>query len=223
VQRIFDLIFSILAIIILFPLLLPIIIILRITGEREIFYFQNRIGREKKEFKLYKFATMLKDSPNMSTGTITLKNDFRVLPFGKILRKTKINELPQLLNIVLGDMSLVGPRPQTGRCFSAFPQADQIEILKMRPGLSGLGSIIFKEEEKMLSDKEDSEAFYDNVIMPYKGKIETWYVKNASISLYFRIIFLTIFVMILPFRKIIWRIFKDLPKLPKDLESFFKI
>jgi lipopolysaccharide/colanic/teichoic acid biosynthesis glycosyltransferase len=198
-------------------------IILRITGEREIFYFQNRIGRGNKEFKLYKFATMLKDSPNMSSGTITLKNDVRVLPVGKILRKTKINELPQLLNIVLGDMSLVGPRPQTPRCFSAFPQTDQIEILKIRPGLSGLGSIIFKEEEKMLSDKEYSEVFYDNVIMPYKGKIETWYVKNSSISLYFKIIFLTILVMILPFRKIIWFIFKDLPKPPKELENFFKL
>ena len=99
------------ALVLLSPLLLPLMFILRVTGEGEIFFPQSRVGRGGKDFKLYKFATMLKDSPNMGTGTVTVKNDPRVLPMGGFLRKTKINELPQLINIFNGDMSVIGPRP----------------------------------------------------------------------------------------------------------------
>ena len=93
-------------------MLVPVAIVLRLTGEGEVFFLQERVGKDGKPFKLYKFATMLKNSPNMGTGTVTLKHDPRVLPVGRFLRKTKINELPQLLNILIGDMSVVGPRPQ---------------------------------------------------------------------------------------------------------------
>ena len=98
-QRMFDILFSGIALILLSPLLLPMMFILRVTGEGEVFFLQSRVGRGGKHFKLYKFATMLKDSPNMATGTVTVKNDPRVLPVGAFLRKTKINELPQLINI----------------------------------------------------------------------------------------------------------------------------
>ena len=124
-QRFVDVIFSGIALVLLSPLLLPLIFILRVTGEGEIFFSQNRVGRGGKHFELYKFATMLKDSPNMGTGTVTVKNDPRVLPMGGFLRKTKINELPQLINIFNGDMSVIGPRPQTQRCFDAFPLSSQ--------------------------------------------------------------------------------------------------
>ena len=150
-QRFFDIVFSGIALVLLSPLLLPLIFILRVTGEGEIFFPQSRVGRGGKNFKLYKFATMLKDSPNMGTGTVTVKNDPRVLPMGGFLRKTKINELPQLINIFNGDMSVIGPRPQTQRCFDAFPLSSQNEIIKVRPGLSGIGSIIFRNEEDMIS------------------------------------------------------------------------
>ena len=100
-ERFFDLVFSSLALVILSPLLFPIIVILRLSGEGEIFFLQDRVGKNGKVFKLFKFATMLKDSPNIGSGTLTIKNDPRILPVGKLLRKTKINELPQLLNIFL--------------------------------------------------------------------------------------------------------------------------
>jgi lipopolysaccharide/colanic/teichoic acid biosynthesis glycosyltransferase len=102
-------------------LLVPIALLLRLTGEGEIFFLQERVGKDGKPFNLFKFATMLKNSPNIGTGTVTMKNDPRVLPMGKFLRKTKINELPQLVEHLLGGHECCGPRPQTHRCFNAFP------------------------------------------------------------------------------------------------------
>ena len=122
IKRIIDITFGLLALIILLPLFILIIILLRLTAEGEVFYFQERIGLNNKKFKIYKFATMLKDSLNMGTGSITLENDFRVTKVGKILRKTKINELPQILNIIKGDISLVGPRPLVTKTFSAYSE-----------------------------------------------------------------------------------------------------
>ncbi len=119
--RLFDVIFSGIALVFLSPLLIPIALLLKLSGEGEIFFLQERVGKNREMFKLYKFATMLKDSPNIGTGTVTMKNDPRILPIGAFLRKTKINELPQLLNVFLGHMSLIGPRPQAQRCFDAFP------------------------------------------------------------------------------------------------------
>jgi lipopolysaccharide/colanic/teichoic acid biosynthesis glycosyltransferase len=149
-------------------------------------------------FGLYKFATMLKDSPNIGTGTVTVKGDPRVLPVGRILRKTKINELPQLINIFLGDMSVIGPRPQTRRCFDAFPEKSQKIITTVRPGLSGIGSIVFRDEEEMMGAASDPDHFYDHVIMPYKGELEEWYVRNRGIATYVMLIALTIWVVLSP-------------------------
>ena len=114
-KRLFDIIVSSIALIVVSPLFIPIIILLRLTGEGKVFYIQQRIGKRGLPFGLYKFATMLENSPNMSGGDVTSGNDPRVLPMGKFLRKSKINELPQLLNIINGEMSLVGPRPMTSR------------------------------------------------------------------------------------------------------------
>lgn len=216
-SRFLDIVFSGLALVVLSPLLLPLVLILRVTGEGEIFFTQDRVGRGGRYFGLYKFATMLKDSPNMGSGTVTLKDDPRVLPIGKFLRATKINELPQLLNILLGDMSIVGPRPQTQRCFDAFPERSQSAILKVRPGLSGLGSIAFRGEEDMLDASSDSDRFYDTVIMPYKGRLEEWYVANASLTNYIKVIFATAVVVMIPTSQIFWRLFAQLPQPPAEL------
>ena len=116
----FDILLSSLSLLVLSPLLLPILFILRCTGEGEVFFKQERIGRYGQTFKLFKFATMLKNSPNMGTGTLTIDNDPRVLPFGVFLRKSKINELPQLFNILKGDMSIIGPRPLTREGFDVY-------------------------------------------------------------------------------------------------------
>ena len=149
-ERIFDIILSSLALLVCFPLMLPLAVILKSTGEGEIFFIQDRIGKKGKVFGLFKFATMLKDSPNIGTGTVTMKNDPRVLPVGKFLRKTKINELPQLLNILFGQMSIIGPRPLTIQTFSAYSVDTQNIIKQVRPGLSGVGSIIFRGEEEIM-------------------------------------------------------------------------
>ena len=219
IQRILDILFSGIAIIALSPVLVPVIILLRLTGEGEVFFAQQRVGRNGELFSLLKFATMLKNSPNIGAGTVTLKDDPRVLPFGKILRKTKINELPQLINILIGDMSVVGPRPQTPRCFDVFPIESQNEIKKVRPGLSGLGPIVFRDEENILSQNEDSIDFYDTVIAPYKGEVESFYVKSQNIVTYFKIILATIWVVLFPNSKIVWRLFPKLPSPPKPLVS----
>ncbi len=214
--RFFDILLSGTSLLALSPLLVPVLIILRFTGEREIFYFQERVGRNGKMFKLYKFATMVKNSENMGTGTVTIKNDPRVLPFGQFLRKTKINELPQLLNILNGSMSVIGPRPQTKRCFDAFPENSQAAIIRVRPGLSGVGSIFFSDEEELMHANDDPEDFYDHVIMPYKGNLEEWYVQNQSSQLYFMCIFLTFWCMINPRTRLkSWFFSKMLPPPPE--------
>ena len=219
-QRMFDIIFSGIALVLLSPLLLPLMFILRVTGEGEIFFPQNRVGRGGKDFKLYKFATMLKDSPNMGTGTVTVKNDPRVLPMGGFLRKTKINELPQLINIFKGVMSVIGPRPQTQRCFDAFPESAQNDITKVRPGLSGMGSVVFRSEEDMMHANAEPDRLYDDVIMPYKGKLESWYVRNNSVWNYLLLIALTILVILTRSTRLIFQCYASLPRPPEELNSF---
>jgi lipopolysaccharide/colanic/teichoic acid biosynthesis glycosyltransferase len=192
---------------------------LKFTGEGEIFYIQMRVGKNKNLFRLYKFATMLKDSPNLGNGTLTVKNDPRVLPFGTVLRKTKINELPQLLNILFGQMSVIGPRPQVDRNFHLFPKEIQNTIASIKPGLSGIGSIVFRDEESLLDNAEVNRIeFYDNVIAPYKGKLELWFVENHTLANYFLLILLSVWVVLFPSSNIYKKIFTDLPKPPEELD-----
>lgn len=218
-QRLLDILLSGLALLALSPLLLPIVLALRLSGEGEIFYVQQRVGRGGQPFGLYKFATMLRDSPNLGTGTVTVKDDPRVLPLGRFLRKTKINELPQLLNIFRGDMSIIGPRPQTQRCFDAFPPVSQAEIIKVRPGLSGIGSIVFRDEEELMHASAEPERFYDEVIMPYKGRLEEWYVAHQGVRTYLLGIFVTGWAVLFPQSRLVWRLFRGLPQPPPALAA----
>lgn len=196
--RLMDLIFSGLAILALSPALLVVIAILKVTGEGEVFFSQKRVGVHKEPFRLLKFATMLKNSESMGAGTVTVKNDPRVLPFGKFLRKTKINELPQLFNIFLGDMSVIGPRPLHDKQFSFYTTEQQNVIASVRPGLSGVGSIIFRDEETLLQASDDPDATYRTMISPRKAALETWFVENRGLGLYFRLILLTIIAVVFP-------------------------
>ena len=221
-ERIFDIVFSTAAILFLSPLILPIVIILRFSGEGEVFFLQERIGKNGKLFKLFKFATMLKDSPNIGTGTVTMKDDRRILPVGKFLRTTKINELPQLLNIFLGDMSVIGPRPLTPQTFNSYSDKIQSTVTKVRPGLSGVGSIIFRTEEEIMHGQNASMDFYDKVIAPYKGALEEWFVANKSISIYFVAIFITVWVVIFPRTRLIWTVFGTLPEPPRELKQVLR-
>jgi lipopolysaccharide/colanic/teichoic acid biosynthesis glycosyltransferase len=213
-KRLLDIIVSFLALIILTPVLLPVVIILRFSAEGHVFYFQDRIGRNRINFKIIKFATMLKDSPNLASGSITLSGDWRVTKPGKFLRKTKINELPQIINILKGDISLVGPRPLVTKTFSAYNEDVQSKIYNVKPGLTGIGSIIFRDEESIISaiTDEDPHEFYKRVIAPYKGELEMWYQSNCSFLLDLQLIFMTAWVILVPTSKLYEKWFKDLPK-----------
>ncbi len=213
--RIIDILISLFALLVLSPLFIPIIIILLLTGEHKVFYLQDRVGYKNKNFKIIKFATMLSNSANMGTGSLTLKNDPRVLPFGSFLRKTKINELPQILNIIIGDLSIVGPRPQMKVDFIKYSKKVQDKIYNLRPGLTGIGSIIFRDEESLISDaakNENPHNFYKRVIAPYKGELEMWYQSNRSIFLDLKIILITAWVIINPKTKLYKKWFKGMPE-----------
>ena len=197
-KRLFDLVLSGAAIIALSPLLLPVMLALRLTGEGEIFYRQERIGRDGVPFGILKFATMLKNSPNMAGGDISTRDDPRILPFGRFLRSTKINELPQLLNIVAGDMSIIGPRPFTPGIAALFAPEDRAAIVHLRPGLSGVGSIVFRDEERLLADLPDRLAVYRATIVPYKATLERWYAARQSLGLDLKLIGLTLLAVVAP-------------------------
>lgn len=218
IKRIFDIFVSIVLLVIILPIMLPIMVALRLTAEGEVFYYQKRLGYKNKLFDILKFATMLKNSPNMGTGSLTLRNDPRVTSVGKFLRMTKINELPQVLNVLNGTMSLVGPRPQVMNDFLAYPEAIQQVIYNAKPGITGIGSIIFRDEEKLLSSTTMApHDFYKTHIAPYKGALEIWYQNNASMGTDLTIIFLTAWQIFFPNSNLVFRIFKDLPPRPKEL------
>lgn len=218
--RFFDILFSGLAIIILFPFMLPIMIGLKLTGEHDIFYCQERVGKGGKIFKVLKFATMMRNSENMPGGVLTQKNDPRILPMGKFLRKTKINELPQLINIFIGQMSVIGPRPQAKRHYDLYSEEVKNAIDKIPPGLSGIGSVVFRDEEDMLNAVENRDDFHDRIIAPYKGNLEIWFTKHRNIITYFKLIFLTVLAVLKPSSNKWKTSFKDLPPVPTELEEY---
>jgi lipopolysaccharide/colanic/teichoic acid biosynthesis glycosyltransferase len=198
--------------------MIPIIIALKFTGEGYVWYLQERVGYKNKLFRIYKFATMLKDSPNMPGGIITVTNDPRLTPLGGFLRSSKINELPQLLNIFFGDMSIVGPRPVMHKSFMAYPPEVREVIYNVKPGLTGIGSIVFRDEESMITEVRDKGgdvwAFYKDTIYPFKGELEKWYQAHNSFKNDLLIIFLTGWVVAFPKSNLVYKLFPDLPKRP---------
>lgn len=219
-KRIIDIILSLTAILILLPFWIPVCIILLLTGEHEVFYFQKRVGFKNKEFFIWKHATMLKNSENLKGGFHTTRNDPRVLPFGAFLRKTKINELPQLINILKGDMSIIGPRPMVEKTFTPYPGHVQKNIYNIKPGLTGIGSIIFRDEERLLSETNmEPKDFYAQHIAPYKGELELWYQKNLSFLTDVKLVFCTAWVIVFSKSELPFKIFRGLPVKPNLLNS----
>jgi len=214
-KRIIDFVVALAALLVLAIPVLIIIVALRFTGEGEIFYRQQRVGYRNSTFGIWKFATMLKNSPNMGTGSLTVRGDSRVTRVGRVLRATKINELPQLINVVTGEMSFVGPRPQVQVDFDSYPPEVRESIYGVRPGVTGIGSIVFRDEERLLSRPGiDPREFYRDKIAPYKGALETWYLEHRSILVDFRLILLTVWVVFVPGSSVIYRAFPDLPPRP---------
>lgn len=218
-KTVLDFILALIALVLLLPFAIPVIIVLLLTGEHEVFYLQNRVGYKNQYFKIWKFATMMKNSANMGTGSLTVRNDPRVTPIGRFLRKTKINELPQIINVLIGNMSFVGARPQMEVDFLKFPEHVQKVVYNTKPGITGIGSIVFRDEEKWISNAEgDKHEFYKKHIAPYKGELEIWYQKKVSFMTDAKLFFCTIWVILFPESNLPYEIFKDLPEKPEVLK-----
>lgn len=214
--RFLDIVFSLAALIALSPIFMIVAVLLKFSGEGYIFYRQERIGAGAKPFYVLKFATMLKDSPSMPGGLLTQRGDPRVLPIGGLLRSTKINELPQLFNVLSGSMSLVGPRPIAKDHFDMYPSDLIFVYEKGKPGLSGLASIFFRDEESLMYRAgDDYLAFYRDLIMPYKAQLEAWYWEHRNPWNYLKIIALTAVAVVA--RVDVQRWFDKLPLAPQEL------
>lgn len=213
IKRFFDILFSLIVLLVLLPLFIPIIILLLLTGEHEVFYQQDRVGYKNKIFGIWKFATMLKNSPNMGSKDLTMRNDPRVTSVGRFLRKSKLNELPQLINILTGDMSFTGPRPLMKSGFDRYSDEIKAKVYNVKPGLTGIGSIVFRDEELIITQSNLSpEACYRDVILPYKGALEIWYQQQQSFYTDFMILFLTAWYIVFPDSKMVFKIFPSLPQ-----------
>ena len=219
--RFIDILCSGLAMLLLFPFMIPIMIALKLTGEHYIYYLQPRVGSGGRDFNVFKFATMLKNSPNLPGGVLTQKNDPRILPMGNFLRKTKINELPQLANIFIGQMSFVGPRPQARRHYELYSAAVKARIDRVPPGLTGIGSVVFRDEESILDEVSgDRDHFHDTIVAPYKGDLEVWWTQHRTLGNYFKLIFLTAWSLVSP-RTTLWKKwFRDLPEPVIELKRY---
>ena len=188
-KRTFDILLSIFAIFLLFPFFLLVSLLIVIDSGFPIFFFQKRIGRDAKEFNIIKFRTMKKNNENI---TITVSDDSRITRFGKYLRKTKIDELPEILNVLFGQMSFVGPRPDVKGYADKLKGVNR-KILALRPGITGPASLKYYNEEYILSQKSNPKKYNDEVIFPDKVKINMDYFHNRSFFLDLKIIFATIF------------------------------
>ncbi len=214
-KRVIDALGAAFALVLLSWLLLPIMLALVLTGEHHVFYRQQRVGRGGGEFGIWKFATMLQDSPNLGTGSLTVRADPRVLPVGRLLRRTKLNELPQLINVIVGEMSFVGPRPQMRVDFDVYPDAAKAAIVRMTPGITGIGSVVFRDEEAFLSRPGiDPTTFYAAEIAPYKGALEEWYLGRRRLITDARLLWATGLAVLRPSSDFVFRAFPDLPARP---------
>ncbi len=221
VKRIFDILLSFIGLTLILPFLVFISLLLLLSSEHQIFYRQERIGKHGKKFGILKFATMLKDSPTIGNGMLTVRNDPRITKVGKWLRLTKLNELPQLWNVFVGQMTFVGPRPLTAVGISRYEQAVSQTILQLRPGITGIGSLVFRDEEKLVSlckeNGGDPKAYYREHIFPFKGSVECWYASKQSFRIDFLLLIATLYSVVFNDRNIAFKLFKDLPELPKEL------
>ena len=189
-KRLIDFIMSFAGLIFLSPFLLFISILIKISTNGNVFFVQERVGRNGSLFKMIKFRTMYTD--HNDNNTISIKGDSRITKLGYFLRKYKIDELPELINILFGDMSFVGPRPDV-KGYADKLKGDHRKILKLRPGITGPASIKFINEELLLSQQKNPKYYNDNVIYPEKVRINLDYFYNNSIWIDFKIIFATIF------------------------------
>ncbi len=205
-KRSFDIAVSGTALLLLSPLLFIIILLLRFTGEGEVFFGQERIGYRGRAFRITKFATMKKSAAVLPAGEYTVENDPRVLPVGRFLRKFKVNEIIQLWDVFRGEMSLVGPRPQLPRMHRYYPTTYMTVLNRCRPGITGVGSLVFRDEEAIIAAATDRDYCYTHQIIPYKAELEEWYAANRTFTLDLKLIALTAWHVIRPRSKALWNV-----------------
>jgi len=192
IKRIFDFSLALIGLVVLLPIMLIIYLLIIVFDNCPIFFTQERVGVNGKNFKLYKFRTMIKNAEKMETGFITTKNDSRITNIGKFLRKWKLDELPTLWNVIKGDMSLVGPRPDMPGYADKLKGNDR-RVLVLRPGITGLATLKYAKEEQLLAEVEDAVKYNDEVIFPDKVLINLEYIDNWNFWTDIKIIFKTIF------------------------------
>lgn len=192
-KRSFDILLSGLAIIILSPAFIIVALLIKLTGE-DVFFLQHRVGLNEKLFKIIKFTTMSKGSEKL--GYITTSADPRPTRLGRFLRKTKINEIPQLINVFMGNMSMVGPRPLLRIHAEIYPEDTRRKIYSMKPGIVGVGSIYFHNEENLLASVDNASQYYEKIVMPKKAELELWYNQNWSILFDLRLFLLSFLVVL---------------------------
>ena len=192
-KRLFDIMFSFIGLIILSPLFLFICILLKIFSNESIFFIQKRVGRNSKLFDIIKFRSMISDKENKST--VSIKGDSRVTKIGSLLRKYKLDELPELYNVLKGDMSIVGPRPDVPG-YADKLKGEERKILELKPGITSLSSLKYINEEEILASKKDPISYNNKVIFPDKTRINLDYYYNNNIWIDIKIIFATIYKII---------------------------
>ena len=189
-KRIFDLFFSLIGITLLSPVFIILVILIILTNNFPIFYMQKRVGRGSKEFYLIKFRTMKKDSEK--SGLLTVGGrDMRITPLGYYLRRLKLDELPQLFNVFIGDMSFVGPRPEVKKYVELY-NSEQKKVLRVKPGITDYASIEYFNESELLAKSSDPEKTYIQEIMPAKLQLNKKYIKTAGVFTDIKIIVRTI-------------------------------
>jgi lipopolysaccharide/colanic/teichoic acid biosynthesis glycosyltransferase len=223
IKRFFDLLLASSTLLIFVPCTLILYFLKQSGINKHVFFVQIRLGYKNKVFKIFKFATMKSGSDKTTNTYITVANDSRVTKIGSLLRKTKLDELPQIINIFRNEMSFVGPRPLMKESFYAYPREIQDIIYSVKPGITGIGSLIFRDEERLITlCKEqgmDPLAYYQDHIYPYKGALEEWYTRHISFSTDIKILLLTLWVVLRKDSRIVYRIFRDLPSKPEILSE----
>ncbi|OGP95269.1 MAG: hypothetical protein A2157_13810 [Deltaproteobacteria bacterium RBG_16_47_11] len=189
-KRLFDILFSFIGLLLLQPLFVVIAIMIKVDSTGPVFFRQGRVGKNFRRFVIYKFRTMVVGAEKKGLR-ITSGGDNRVTRIGRILRKLKIDELPQLINVLKGDMSLVGPRPEVEEYVKLY-EKDYREILKRRPGITDVSSIIFREEEEVLKNQLDPEGYYKKILLPEKIRLAKEYIENSSFLYDFKLVLNTI-------------------------------
>lgn len=190
-KRLFDFTISFVGLIVISPIFMVIALLIRATSGSPLFYWQERVGLNGKTFRLYKFRTMVVDADKVGTS-VTTKNDPRIMPTGKFLRRFKLDELPQLINVLKGDMSFVGPRPDVPG-FADKLQGDDRIILTVRPGITGPATLKYRNEEALLASQADPDKYNAEVIYPDKVRLNREYVKNQSFLGDMKYLLMTVF------------------------------